>query len=213
MCIRDSVSIVGLGCLTEESYSNSLAVNLGLVVTLILISAGVAIVDSNKEPSKSKLQTFFNRADTDGNGLTLDELVAVIDQVDDTVQRGQVQSMFTEADVDGSQRLGFEEFYAAYTRESGLGELLRQAQRKRSVNDSMGRLFLLVFLVYPGLTTKIFDIFLCRDLGPSTTPQSVLHADYGVDCDETSVLRNGVGMLLVGIWPLGVPVALLVSMM
>jgi Ca2+-binding EF-hand superfamily protein len=209
----DLMSIAGLGCMMEESYANSLAANLGLVVTMVLMSVGVAILERYKEPSESKLQTFFNAADTDGNGLTLDEIVAVIHQVDDSVERGRVQSMFTAADADGSERLSFDEFYAAYTQESGLSDLLRQAQRKRSLNDSLGRLFLLLFLVYPGLTSKIFDIFLCRDLGPDTTPQSVLHADYGVNCDDTSVVRNGMGVLLVGIWPVGVPATLFISML
>jgi hypothetical protein len=99
------------------------------------------------------------------------------------------------------------------TVESGLGEVLQHAWRKRSVNDSLGRLFLLVFLVYPGLTSKIFDIFLCRDLGPGTTPGRVLHADYDVDCDETSLVRNGAGALLVGVWPIGVPAILLMRRM
>jgi Ca2+-binding EF-hand superfamily protein len=209
----DLVSIAGLGCMMEESYANSLAANFGLVVTMVLMSMGVAILERYKEPSESKLQTFFNAADTDGTGLTLDEIVAVIHQVDDTVKPGRVQKMFMEADADSSERLSFDEFYAAYTQKSGLGDLLRQAQRKRSFNDSLGRMFLLVFLIYPGLTSKIFDIFLCRDLGPGTTPQRVLHADYGVDCDDTLVVRNGMGVLLVGIWPIGVPAALVISML
>jgi hypothetical protein len=212
----DLLSILGLGCLMEDSYANSLATNFGLVVTMVLMSVGIAILERYKEPSKSKLQTFFDAADTanmDGTGLTLEEIVAVIHQVDDAVEPGRVKGMFMEADADSSERLSFDEFYAAYTQESGLGGLLRRAQRKRSFNDSLGRMFLLVFLVYPGLTSKIFDIFLCRDLGPGATPQSVLHADYGVDCDDTSVVRNGMGVLLVGIWPIGVPAALLISML
>ena len=46
---------------------------------------------------------------------------------------------------------------------------------------------------YPMLTNKIFEVFLCRDLGPDTTPAAVLHTDYTVGCDETAVLPWGVG--------------------
>ena len=31
--------------------------------------------------------------------------------------------------------------------------------------DAAGRLFLLAFLLYPGLTTKLFEGFICRDIG------------------------------------------------
>eukprot|EP01047_Picozoa_sp_COSAG01_P019293 COSAG01_NODE_1068_length_11878_cov_45.012395_4_plen_1116_part_00 len=209
----DIMSIVGLGCLVDESYANSLAGNVCLVATMIVVSVIIAAVQRNREPSVSKLQQFFQSVDTDGHGLTVDQLVVVMHRVDDSVQRGHVESLFTEADTDGSERLGFDEFYGLYKRESGLGTVIGLARRKRSVNDSLGRLFLLVFLVYPGLTSKIFDIFLCRDLGPGTTPGRVLHADYGVDCDETLLVRNGLGVLLVVIWPIGVPAMLLVLML
>eukprot|EP01047_Picozoa_sp_COSAG01_P040076 COSAG01_NODE_3349_length_6224_cov_19.144653_1_plen_1296_part_00 len=212
----DVMSLVGLGCLMEESYANSLAVNICMVVAMMLLSLAVAAVQRSREPSESKLQQLFSALDTDGHGLTVDEIIDVVHTVNDAVQREQVQRMFADADSDGSERLSFDEFYAVYKQDSGLGKVLQQAQRNRSMNDSLGRLFLLVFLLYPGLTSKIFDIFLCRDLGPvgpGTTPRRVLHADYGVDCDETSSVRSGVGVLLVGIWPIGVPAALLISML
>eukprot|EP01047_Picozoa_sp_COSAG01_P050684 COSAG01_NODE_5151_length_4451_cov_74.855699_1_plen_750_part_10 len=156
----DIMNIVGLGCYVEESYANSLAGNIFLVVTMIMVSVIIAAVQRNKEPSVSKLQQFFQSVDTDGNGLTVDEIVVVVHQVDDSVQRGHVENVFTEADADHSERLSFDEFYTMYTQKSGLGEVLRRARRKRSMDDSLGRLYLLVFLVYPGLTSKIFDIFL-----------------------------------------------------
>ena len=62
------------------------------------------------------------------------------------------------------------------------------------------------------LTNKIFEVFLCRDLGPNTSPASVLHADYTVDCDATATLRYLGGGVLVLLWPIGMPTALFVAM-
>ena len=58
----------------------------------------------------------------------------------------------------------------------------------------------------------MFEIFLCRDLGPDTNPRHVLHTDYNVDCDEISTLRWTLGPALVLLWPIGVP-AVLFSLM
>jgi hypothetical protein len=65
---------------------------------------------------------------------------------------------------------------------------------------------------YPGLTNKVFEIFLCRDLGPDTNPRHILHTDYNIDCDEISTLRWMLGPALVLLWPIGVP-AVLFSLM
>ena len=58
------------------------------------------------------------------------------------------------------------------------------------------------------LTNKIFDVFLCRELGPNTVPASVLHADYAVDCNSTMTLRWIGGNFLVLLWPIGLPACL-----
>jgi hypothetical protein len=51
--------------------------------------------------------------------------------------------------------------------EGGLDlNLLVLKQKKMLVKaDAAGRLFLLAFLLYPGLTTKLFEGFICRDIG------------------------------------------------
>ena len=62
------------------------------------------------------------------------------------------------------------------------------------------------------LTNKIFDAFLCRDLGPNTSPSSVLHADYTVDCEATATLRFlGAGALVL-LWSIGMPAGLFFAM-
>jgi hypothetical protein len=62
------------------------------------------------------------------------------------------------------------------------------------------------------LTNKIFDIFLCRNLGPNTVPASVLQLDYTIDCDETATLRYLGGGALVLLWPVGLPAGLFYAM-
>ena len=62
------------------------------------------------------------------------------------------------------------------------------------------------------LTNKIFDIFLCRELGPNTSPASVLHVDYTVDCEATAALRYLGGGTLVLLWPMGLPAGLFCAM-
>ena len=51
--------------------------------------------------------------------------------------------------------------------EGGLDLSLRVLKHKKMLvkADAAGRLFLLAFLLYPGLTTKLFEGFICRDIG------------------------------------------------
>ena len=80
-----------------------------------------------------------------------------------------------------------------------------------NIRDSAtGRLFLLVFILYPGLTNMIFAGFSCREIGPG---QSVLIVDYNVDCnsgDYTALLLSCCALVIV--WPLGLPATLFFSM-
>jgi hypothetical protein len=63
-----------------------------------------------------------------------------------------------------------------------------------------------VMYVHPRLSATIFQLLLCRDLGPT----SVIEADYSVSCDEAMYTRYWcVAIILVVLVPLGVPVSLL----
>ena len=63
--------------------------------------------------------------------------------------------------------------------------------------------------MFAGLTNKIFDGLICRDLGGDL---SVLEVDYTVDCVETSMLRWAVSGTLIILWPIGLPAVLLWQM-
>jgi hypothetical protein len=157
---------------------------------------------------ETHLRDMFEQFDKDGNGIAIEEIVAVAERVQLPTSKTKLEAMFADADTDQSGRLDFDEFSAAIGSNVGLGLFMKDGIRTKTRNDSLGRLFLIVFVLYPGLTNKVFEIFLCRDLGPNTSPGSVLHADYDVDCDETVGLRWTVGTSLVLLWPLGVPAVL-----
>ena len=65
---------------------------------------------------------------------------------------------------------------------------------------------------YPTITNQIFEMFMCRELGPNTTPASILHADYSVDCGETQAFRWTLGSILVIAWPFALPAMLFLMM-
>ena len=52
---------------------------------------------------------------------------------------------------------------------------------------------------------KIFQVFACRELGLG---DSILHADYNIDCNSTLALRWIGGSFLVLLWPIGLPACL-----
>jgi hypothetical protein len=61
--------------------------------------------------------------------------------------------------------------------------------------------------VYPSLTNKIFEGFICRELGPN---ESVLVVDYAINCNDdeyTAVLL--LCSVLVVVWPFGLPAFML----
>eukprot|EP01051_Picozoa_sp_SAG22_P006042 SAG22_NODE_381_length_11354_cov_6.529631_3_plen_378_part_00 len=89
--------------------------------------------------------------------------------------------------------------------------LVKRQQMLQIRADASGRLFLLVFLLYPGLTGKIFQGTACRQLGPGS---SVLLADYSVSCEDVSylVFKWFIVPGLIVAWPFGLPMLLFAKM-
>ena len=151
------------------------------------------------------------------------------------------KQIFTDADVNHDGFLSFDEWYQSVLasevnkgkfdgREQGtedtdgeqgaeedaglhldIGQLFSDAQMAERVSDAMTKVFILVFLLYPGMTNKIFDGLICRDLGgdPAVT---VLEVDYTVSCADTVTTRWAVGGTLILLWPIGLPTLLLYRM-
>ena len=62
---------------------------------------------------------------------------------------------------------------------------------------------------WAGMTAKIFQVFGCRELG---LDESILHADYNLDCNSTMAPRWAGGGFLVLLWPIGLPATLFFAM-
>eukprot|EP01047_Picozoa_sp_COSAG01_P014616 COSAG01_NODE_715_length_14093_cov_64.209233_12_plen_277_part_00 len=91
--------------------------------------------------------------------------------------------------------------------ESGGAVQVKKKQKVDLTADAFNRLLLFVFLLYPGLTSKIFQAFWCRSL----TDSSVLIADYSFECiaggewtSEWSLLVTACSLLVLA-WPIGLP--------
>ena len=89
--------------------------------------------------------------------------------------------------------------------------VVKRKQADDTQSDAQHKIFLLVFLLYPGLTNKIFEGLICRDLGGDPVT-SVLEVDYSVDCEEDKALRYVRQFFLIIIWSFGVPAVLYVWM-
>ena len=150
-----------------------------------------------------------------GESITLPTTQALLETLDPAASPEITAKLFERADTDGSGSIDFEEFYAALVHpdaglELDLAGLVRRAQQQAARADAFGRVSLLLFLLYPMITNKIFKAFDCRDLGSGI---AVLHADYNLECSspEYAVLE-GVCYGLVMLWPIGLPAALFWSM-
>merc|ERR1711964_109198 len=113
------------------------------------------------------------------------------------------------ADADGSGHIDFEEFLAAVsaaddeTTHLDLGILVKKKAQANIRDAATGRLFLVVFLLYPSLTNKILQGFACRQIGEDT---SILNADYAMDCESSDYNFLFFGCILFTLlWPIGVP--------
>jgi hypothetical protein len=94
--------------------------------------------------------------------------------------------------------------------DGGLQILVKRLAQANIRDAAAGRLFLLVFLLYPAVTNKIFEGFLCRSIGDDA---SVLHVDYSVGCESPAyTLMWLMCAVLVVLWPVGLPSGLLFMM-
>jgi hypothetical protein len=216
---------LGIGCLADGSYAPSLLGNLAIVFLVVAIVHATYVFETFKvnhqgddeEKQKEHVREMFQAFDTNDDGITLPEVDAVLVQLDPEASAEVAAKIFAMADVDASGVIDFAEFYSAVTHpEAGegldmdLAALVKRTEQNAVRATAVSRLFLLIFLLYPSLTNKIFEAFACRDLGPGL---SVLQADYTVDCgsDEYAALFAFCSALVV-LWPVGMPVALFVAM-
>ena len=164
------------------------------------------------EATAAEVGTLFKNADTDDSG------VLTFDQFYEAATHTQDDGSATHAGVD-------------------LAYIVQAERIVEARSAAMGRCFLLVFLrrcpasfllcmslhfyrlelpnmttvptVYPSLTNKIFEGFICRDIGPN---DAVLQVDYAISCVDDGYAKVLVlCSVLVLVWPFGLPAFMFVS--
>eukprot|EP01050_Picozoa_sp_SAG11_P005155 SAG11_NODE_353_length_10348_cov_6.938335_7_plen_385_part_00 len=94
----------------------------------------------------------------------------------------------------------------------------RQASTVTAWADSSSQAFFVVMLLYPRISSSIFEALRCRGLGPAGYP-AVLEVDYAIEClddngDEPARYRKykWCARCLVALWPIGIPLAMLAAL-
>lgn len=156
----------------------------------------------------------FEAADADNDGeIDMDEFGTALTRFCTLKLASDAQKLMDAADQDGSGKLDFDEFHDAVVNHASsddgstmdFGMLVRHKELA-DIRDAATGLFLLVFLLYPSLTNKIFAGLSCRSLA---TDYSVLYADYSLECGSFAYVTMAVVcVVLVLIWPVGVPMGL-----
>ncbi len=217
----DLTPLLGLGCIATGTYVSSLLFNLGLVGCVVFLvfchwqlHLHTLKDDDDADAQKQLLSHMYDKIDKDGKGINADEVRDIVTKISPE-QVHNVDKFFADADTDSSGILDREQFQQAFHKTHAdddgldLADFVRKAAETEARQDAVGRLFLIIFLLYPQLTAKIFEAFHCRDLGDGVSADRVLLVDYTIDC--TSSYYTGlwwVASFLVLIWPVGVPAAL-----
>ena len=168
--------MIGVGCFSDGSYVTSLATSFMLVIVVVTLVSVEYLYEMRKVRRKTEgdvagmsepIRTLFDRFDADASGtIELAEMIELVQAIDESVTPAQATALFRWADTDGDGALDFDELLAVATRPAADGGLDLRAmlsrQREADVRgNAIGRLFLLVFLLYsPGPC-------------PSTTPYLV----------------------------------------
>eukprot|EP01046_Picozoa_sp_COSAG06_P071945 COSAG06_NODE_20814_length_780_cov_1.038179_2_plen_184_part_01 len=160
------------------------------------------------------LRELFDQFDADGSKkIDITEITAIVLKIDPRTTSEEIDALFRKADADNCGGICFDEFLAAVSDEPGdndevmrldLGLLVKKKAQYNIRDNASSRLFLLVFLLYPSLTNKILEGFVCRKIGEDA---SVLHVDYAMNCDNSTEFwaMRFTSVVLTALWPIGVP--------
>eukprot|EP01043_Picozoa_sp_COSAG02_P043076 COSAG02_NODE_3721_length_6323_cov_3.825353_2_plen_1317_part_00 len=202
-----------IGCLHHNSFFTSLAAHFSIVIVVGLLVGASYLFSLSRATTEHHLSKLYAEIDQDGEEITVGQVKAMAMELKLEASEDEIEDMFMDGSSNSArERVSFDELCAAFDANPGIRNVLEKTSQAELKGVATGRLFLLVFLLYPGLSNKVFEIFLCRDLGPNTSPGSILQADYGIDCDDTQIFRWVVGLTLVILWPIAVPVVLFASM-
>ena len=216
---------LNLGCLSDGRFATGLMASM-VVFTIFQYKRKARHIDRGADPPEEALEEMrivFAKFDEDGGGVDKEEIRLIVDKIDPSITDEQVDILFKAADTDGGGVIDFDEFFAAATADNDdsnfdLGILVKKEQKLEAGAAAFGRLFLVAFLLYPGLTAKIFESFACRDLGPNCDTggscRRLLVVDCTIDCESPEFLGCYVTMLpaLLALWPIGLPLMLFMKM-
>jgi hypothetical protein len=173
--------------------------------------------------AENHLRELFMQFDTDGDKIEIDEVQRILAKITPTANleelARQARALFVRADKDANDLIDFQEFHDAIVAHNNsasddgmlnLGALIEMKENANIRDRASGRLFLVVFLLYPGLTNKIFEGLSCRMLA---NDWSVLHVDYRVHCESDQYFAVQFACtVLIFLWPIGVPVLVFVML-
>ena len=194
----DIGNIVSIGCVaTGSAYIKGLLGQVAMLGAVFLVVGIVYVIRQKRAHSKATsgdsasarehVKELFDRFDADGDGVELEEVAEIVSDIDPSATADQVAALFTAADSDNSGVIDFDEFFSAVqstdsaTSKSGSGlnfqKLVLKKQEADIRDGATGQAFLIVFLLYPSFTNKIFEGFSCIPVGDD---ESVLYVDHSV---------------------------------
>eukprot|EP01045_Picozoa_sp_COSAG04_P011835 COSAG04_NODE_775_length_10405_cov_20.166214_5_plen_181_part_00 len=153
-----------LGCVSTGSYASTLVTAVSLV---LLVAVAVVVIyffemraldrveyKTDDEEAVADLRELYEQFDTDGDGIELEEVQAIVHKIEPTTASEDVEALFKKADADGSGHIDFEEFHAAVSADADddamqldLGLLVKKKAQANIRDAATGRLFLVVFLL------------------------------------------------------------------
>ena len=160
----DIIGMLQLGCISTGSYTSTLVTAVSMV---LLVAVAVLLIyiyemrqldradyQPDDEEAIADLRELYEQFDTDGDGIELEEVQAIVAKIDPTTASEDVEALFKKADSDGSGYIDFEEFYAAVSADADdealqldLGILVKKKAQANIRDAATGRLFLVVFLL------------------------------------------------------------------
>jgi len=185
-----------LGCISTGSYASTLVTAVSLVL-LVAVAVGLiylyemraldrADYHPDDEEAIADLRELYEQFDTDGDGIQLEEVQAIVTKIDPTTASEDVEALFKKADADGSGHIDFEEFHAAVSADADddgdgtmhldLGILVKKKAQANIRDAATGRLFLVVFLLceFGALLSRVLRSDICSPFADPSLTNKIL---------------------------------------